>query len=502
MLSTIMTLARWLKTRKGILLLFLVLALGSFLRIYQLGTENLWNDEGHTLAMVSRSFTSAITEGWQPPYYAILHPWVSLFGNSEIALRAPSVIFGILSILVIYLIGCALFNRKVGLISSLLAAISSFYIAYSQEARSYALILLLALLSYLFFILILKQDKKWYYPCYLLANILLVYTNPVSLSIIAAQIFYLLLFWTKYSPQRFKLIGTQGATILASLPVVPWVLGGFILGHGTPALDPSLATIYETLRSFAGREGPLVIISLFLAAIAPLSLRKMEGKWALRKPLESLEGITWNIRLEAVSEIILLLLWLLLPIASLFIASKIIKRMYLTRWLIAASPALYLLVAKGLSNLKVKWVLYPLLLAIVLLAALPLGNYYTKFQKPQWREAAELVELNTQENDVLLFCQRWRHCTFNYYYHGKLDEFEFSSNPQPGDTEKMAAVVDEAIIGKERLWLILCYVPSHPPIETYLIDRYGDDSIIMERHFTTVRVFLFDLAEVEGEGAQ
>ncbi|GAG15086.1 unnamed protein product, partial [marine sediment metagenome] len=208
-----------------------------------------------------------------------------------------------------------------------------------------------------------------------------------------------------------------------------------------------------------------------------------------------------NIRLEAVSEVILLLLWLLLPIALLFIASKIITPMYFDRYVIAASPAFYLLVAKGLSNLKVKWVIYPLLLAIVLLATPNLVNYYTQYQRQQWRETAELVELNTQENDVLLFCPRMRYCPFPYYYQGELDEFAIEQNVE--DTEEIAALVNEAISKKERLWLIIRNPPPQRlPTEKYLIERYGDDSVIMERHFTLIRVLLFDLSEVEGEEAQ
>jgi mannosyltransferase len=494
------TLGDWLQSRKVILLLLLIIAAGSFLRVYGLGTESIWLDEVFTAIISNESFVSAIVKGWQPPYFAILQPWVSLFGNSEASLRAPSAILGILSILVIYLIGCALFNRKVGLISSLLSAISLFHIQYSQEARGYTLILLLALLSYLFFIQILKQDKKWYYPCYLLANIFLVYTNPINLFVIATQIFYLLLFWTKNNPQRFKLIGVQAATLVASLPVVLWILGGFVLpSGGIWAHDPSLMTIYETLRSFAGNER-LILIFLPLAIIAPLSFRKTKVKWDSRKPLESLKSITWDIRLEAVNEIILLLLWLAVPIAAAYIVSKIFTPMYLNRYLIASSPALYLLVAKGLSNLKAKQVIYPVLFVILLLAARNLVNYYGHVNKEQWRELAKLVELNAQKNDVLIFCPDFSQVSFDYYYQGKLEKFVIDRYVK--DTQEIAVAADEAVSGKERLWLILSHVPSHSPVETYLIDRYGRDSVLLEPHFFGIHVLLFDLTEGESKGTQ
>jgi len=313
--------------------------------------------------------------------------------------------------------------------------------------------------------------------------------------------FFLLLFWTKYRAQRFRLIGTQVATVVASLPVVLWVLGSFVLARGgIAASDPSLATIYRTLHIFAGRENLLVLLFLCLVVLAPLSFRRMKGKWFLRKPLESLKSITWNIRLEAVNEIILLLLWLVVPIVALYIASKVITPMYVIKYLIATSPALYLLVAKGLSNLRVKQVLYPALLVTVLLAAPNLVNYYTQYQKPQWREVAKLVELNSQENDVLVFYMGFAHYPFDYYYQGELEKFGIDEKVE--DAQEIAVAVDEAISGKERLWLILSNVPWPTPIETYLIDRYGEDSVLMKPQFVGVWVILFDLTEGKDAGAQ
>jgi len=490
MSRTVDILKCWVKTNRGLILLFLIILSGSFLRIYHLGKESLWLDEAFTARVSSGSFASAIVEGRQPPYFAILQPWVSLFGNSEASLRAPSAILGILCIPLVYLIGRALFNQKVGLISSLLSAISLFYIGYSQEARSYALILFLALLSYLFFILILKKDKKWYYPCYLLANIFLVYTNPVNLSIIAAQISFLLLFWTRYKPVRIKLICTQVASIVASLLGALWVLSWVVGRGGIFAYDPSLRTIYETMCVFAGGERVLLLIFLCLAVIAPLSIRRIEGKWLLRKPLESLKGLTITLQFQAIDEAVLLLTWLVVPIVGSYVVSKVIMPVYLTRYLIAASPALLLLVAKGLSNLKIA--LYPLLLVIVLLATPNLTDYYCNIQKEQWREVAAFIEVNSEKDDVCIFCADYIQGPFDYYYQGGLAEYGIvKKNAQ--NSQEIEALFKEATIGKERVWLILGHGGQQLPVKSYIVDKYGDDSILMEPQFHNVSVTLFGI---------
>ena len=205
------------------------------------------------------SITGVVANSNRPPlYFILLNFWINLFGTSEAALRSLSAIFGIISILLIYQVGTALFNRRVGLISGFLSAISYYHIYYSQEARDYSLLLLLSLLSYFFFIKIIKQDKKWHYPCYFLANLLLGYTHFYGLLIIASQALFFLLFWNKYRLQRVKFLSTIGATIIALLPSVSFLVGrGVSLAeHGFWIPEPGLKSIGGTFTEFAGMARP------------------------------------------------------------------------------------------------------------------------------------------------------------------------------------------------------------------------------------------------------
>lgn len=498
MANIITILGNWIRTRRALWLLLLVIAVGSFLRIYGLGAESIWLDEAHSVRVSSENLASVVraTTGQHLPlYFVILHFWMGLWGTSEVAVRSLSAIFGIISIPLIYYVGSLLFNKRVGLIGSFLSAISLYHIQFSQEARPYALLLLLSLLSFLLFVQILKQDKKWFYLFYLLTNILLIYTHVFALFIIAAQMLFLFLFWTKYKPQRFKLLSVQMVTVVAILPFIFHIsrAATSMIEHGFWISEPSLKAIYDTLWLFAGYQNLLVLIFFCLAFIAPLSIKRTEGKWVLRKPLESLKGISWGIRLKAIEEILLLVIWLSLPIVLAFIISKVITPIYVTRYLIGASPALYLLVAKGLSDLKVRKVIYPALLIIVLLALPNLANYYINYGKEQWREVAQLVELNAGENDVLVFCADYVQGPFDYYYQGRLEEFGINRNIE--NTEDIAAFVNEATSRKQRLWLIVSHCGPNPPIETYLRDRYPDDAVVMKEKFAGVRVLLFDLKE-------
>jgi mannosyltransferase len=166
-------------------ILITILFLGLILRIYNLGTESFWCDEGFS-SMISRSSLFQIAQqtsqdSHPPLYYFILHYWINLFGVTEFSIRFLSVIFGFFAILMIYMVGTLIFNKNVGIISSLILALSAFHIYYSQEARMYSLMTLLTLLSIYFFIKLINGGSFKFIIGYILSSILLMYTHYFGL---------------------------------------------------------------------------------------------------------------------------------------------------------------------------------------------------------------------------------------------------------------------------------------------------------------------------------
>lgn len=498
--------------RKETILLLLIILVGAILRFYELGAESIWLDEATGIRLSIEGVTTIVKESGtaatHPPFYfIILHYWMSLFGTSEVAVRSLSAIFGIISILLIYRVGSILFNRKVGLIGGFLLAVSPFQIWYSQEARPYSLLLLLSLLSYLLFIKILREDRKWYYGCYFITSILLGYTHFYGLFIIASQALFFLLFWGKYRLQRVKLSATVAATIAGLVPLV------FLLGQAAAAIaekgfwipEPQLMTILETLAWFAGSKWLLLVFAA-LALFGLFSIRRIAGRWGWTKPLKSLKSLTLSIKLESIEEELLLIFWLFVSIIIPYIESKFMTPIFLFRYMIGATPALYLLAARGMGNLSKKWILSISLIVIVILSSLVLQPYYKYDQKNYWRQTAEFIAANARvESDVLVFSTSRTGASyiqnslytgvqvpFNYYYTGELQELVISTSVD--DTEKLAAFVDEASRGKERLWLILSYGGQDVPIRYYLESRYGSESILIDKEFKGIRVMLFDLS--------
>src|SRR5580693_9895098 len=83
-------------------------------------------------------------------YYVLLRPWL-YFGYGEGTVRLLSVIPGVISIPVMYVLGVRLFGRRTALVATLLLALNACAIFVSQEARAYSFVMLAVLLStYLF----------------------------------------------------------------------------------------------------------------------------------------------------------------------------------------------------------------------------------------------------------------------------------------------------------------------------------------------------------------
>jgi outer membrane biosynthesis protein TonB len=82
-----------------------------------------------------------------PLYYALLHGWMRLVGDSEFAVRTLSALFGTLTVPVIYRLARRIAGKTAGLLAALILAVSPFHVRFAQEARMYTLLALEAALA-------------------------------------------------------------------------------------------------------------------------------------------------------------------------------------------------------------------------------------------------------------------------------------------------------------------------------------------------------------------
>jgi len=125
-----------------------VLLLALAARLDRLDGQSLWADEGNSAAQALRSLPEiaqrAAADIHPPLYYWALHLWVRLFGTGEAALRGLSVVAGVVAVWAVWAWARRVGGGLTGFLAGLLAALSPFAVAYSQEARMYMLLAALA----------------------------------------------------------------------------------------------------------------------------------------------------------------------------------------------------------------------------------------------------------------------------------------------------------------------------------------------------------------------
>jgi 4-amino-4-deoxy-L-arabinose transferase-like glycosyltransferase len=121
-----------------------ILLAGLALRVFEAGRAPMWFDEIYTTWAARGGFAKVLatmSRDVHPPLHTLLvSAWVSLGGESTAWLRTLSVLFGLATILVVFLLARAAFGRRAGLVAAALLSLHPVHIYFSQEARVYALL--------------------------------------------------------------------------------------------------------------------------------------------------------------------------------------------------------------------------------------------------------------------------------------------------------------------------------------------------------------------------
>ena len=177
-----------------VILLLLILLIGSFIRFYSLGSESFWLDEGATALEIKKYsakqilihtlvYGKVLPEHYPhydyslPAYYVFMKLWANIFGTDETSFRSFSALLGSISLLMIFYLAKYLFDEKIALMSTFLASINLTLIWYSQEARQYSFLLFLSLVSILFLLKMLNENKVKYIIGFLVVNFLIIYAQ-------------------------------------------------------------------------------------------------------------------------------------------------------------------------------------------------------------------------------------------------------------------------------------------------------------------------------------
>ena len=362
----------------------LILVVGAVLRLISLN-QSLWLDEA-TSAIVAKMpltdiFTKFLPGDFHPPfYYVFLHFWTILFGTSEIALRAPSLLAGILTIYIVYLIGKELSGEKIGLAAGALMATSGLHIYYSQEARMYSLATLFVTLSVLFFTKTLHAGRVGdfiKFGLFLSLSFLTDYLPALIIPVfwIAAAVNKKNLNWLK------KFVMSHIILLVSILLWAPTLLKQVSLGLSVQTLSPAWYQILglTTLKNLA-----LIPTKFILGRIS------FDDKFFYGTLVVILCTLTGYILFRALKAPKIIWVWLILPVLVGIVIGFKIPVLYYFRFLFVL-PAFYILTSFGISALgKYKNRALYIFIGINVITSL----YYLftpRFQREDWRAAAKAL---------------------------------------------------------------------------------------------------------------
>jgi len=198
------------------LILTLLLVLASILRLYHPFEIPFSNDE---LGALGRTRFSTFSELISKAVLVDAHPagvqvflyyWTKLFGYSEIIVKLPFIVCGILSVYYVFLLGREWFNSTTGLVSAAYVATIQYTIMYSQFARPYSSGLFLSLVMVWYWNKVIFKPEERYYKnlfLYILFSALCAYNHHFSLLFAAIVGFTGVLFVKKKFLLKYVLAG-------------------------------------------------------------------------------------------------------------------------------------------------------------------------------------------------------------------------------------------------------------------------------------------------------
>ena len=185
------------KPRFAILLLC---AVSAYLFLFQLGGFPLTDPDEVFYAQTAKEMLNR--HEWATPYIygkpqfekPILFYWLveasfALFGVNEFAARLPSAVFALAGVILVYLLGAVLFNRRVALFSGLIVATAIEYIVLSRACVTDMALAVFITAGFLSFLFAYQRGKSFYYPvaslCFGLATLT---KGPIGIALPAAII--------------------------------------------------------------------------------------------------------------------------------------------------------------------------------------------------------------------------------------------------------------------------------------------------------------------------
>jgi 4-amino-4-deoxy-L-arabinose transferase-like glycosyltransferase len=390
---------------------------------YRLGTPSIWYDEAFSVELARQPLPLLwhIIFGPEPNmelYYLFLHYWLILTSFAglhaiESVVRFPSAIFSALSTLVVYAIGRRFLGTLTGILGAMLYLLNDIQLTYAQQTRSYAMQLLLICIAYYALFTVLDSEKRarrWWI-IYIMTWALAIYAHLFSLLILLSQLIavggILLLAnpWRdRARRQLISLLISLGSIFILIIPMLIESLHGSKTSWLPIPHWHDIYHLFDTISGYNERYlsafmafcilGLLIIATAYFTPFFSISRHSL----STNNPI----GEIFISSRRFVPVIWSLFCWLAIPIGISYVVSQGSLRLYSARYLVTIVPALFLLVAFGVTSLRLRIVQGCFAALLVVLALLAVPMYYKSAQVEDWNSTTHWLLQHYQSGDGLI----------------------------------------------------------------------------------------------------
>ncbi len=458
------------KKLSGKLILALIFtACALLVRFGGLTERPVWYDEAITIFNAQSSFESIwqrFAHGSNPPFaYFFYHVWQNLFGTSQLSYELVSVVFGTLSVFLIFKTGKLLFDTETGLIAAVLIAFSSYHVFVSQQIRGYAMACFFALLSIYALFKFFKFSKQRDFVLWLVSAVLMMSTHFYTGFLFAVEV----LAW-RIASSKVKngilFYACGGALILLAAIAGIQLIRILNIFPFYPRPHARLGDLMLVLQSVFFLSKPLVIASVLLVI------------WRFK-------DFRGNGRLQ------FLLAWFAVSLAVPFAISRFVPSFFYVRYYIFTHLAWVLMTAFAIRQIPRGTVRLLAVAAFVFFLSFMIADYYQESrEKSKFKTAIEMIAQDYREGDVIVHENGWTFGTSYYYHSGKLPEFYLTDEFAVPTLERFK-ISPEKIQNYKRMWLVLERPESVPIIESF--PWYQNLLKQMVKQMPEFQLYLFDL---------
>lgn len=365
--------------------------------------QSLWQTD-HSYAAMLR----LVAQDVHPPlYHLVLRTWRLVLGSDIQTARTLSLLFLLASVPVFYLVARRCLNTGWALFAVVVYSCSPFLQWYGNEARMYSMLVLITLVSQYFFLGVLTRGSTRSWIGWAASAVVGSYVHYFFFFVLAAQGLFLLVQGRRLP--RAAYLRLAAVSLLVAAAFTPWLVyfraNGSAAGTRPTLPSPSSVDYSNVYTQFLfGFQSDT--INTFIAATWPLLV------------LAALASVRLGARLGPATGYLLVAGFV--PVLAAFVASHLVTPFFLSRYMIAALPAVLLLAVRFVSTLT-----RPLAraLAVGLLALTVLGTVVQAANpdtpaKEDYRAAAEIIDRQARPQDLVVLSSPFTVYPFEYYYEG------------------------------------------------------------------------------------